>query len=534
VVLAVAALAAAASPAPSRAATATIGNDFSNPSTPSTFGACAPCTVFQATQPGATVTSPIDGVITSWRYRPGSAGDVYALRVLHPVGSQYTGAGTSATVTVPPSPGPGPSAPIVTTLPIRAGDRIGLQVVSPPGQGAPIVTPGATDMLGYFSVPDLADGSTRTPLFGSPSGQQLLVQATIAQSPLSSASIPACSNGQIPVTVSDVGGPGPASVHFKVDGGAESVVATNAAGVATVGVPQGRHSLEFWGQDRAGLQEVVHHTTSVLVDNPTVSISSDQRKSLYVTRERASVSVSASDSIGSLVSNPSQRGIHIYTRKAGFYNVQRTATNACGNSTTGTFNYQVLQRPVLGKSVTIGLVSGKVYLRLPAKGQGAAHASATRRPKFVPLVGIRGIPVGSTLDSRRGVVRIFTAANASSTKLSIADFTSGIFQSLQSRRLRGLSDINLTGGSFRGCSAKGASASRSRRVVRRVRGNGRGRFRTRGRYSAATVRGTIWDTIDRCDGTLTKVTRGVVVVRDLRKRRNITIRAGKSYLARAP
>ena len=60
------------------------------------------------------------------------------------------------------------------------------------------------------------------------------------------------------------------------------------------------------------------------------------------------------------------------------------------------------------------------------------------------------------------------------------------------------------------------------------------RFRTRGRYSAATVRGTIWDTIDRCDGTLTRVRRGVVVVRDFRKRRKITLRAGKSYLARAP
>ena len=61
-----------------------------------------------------------------------------------------------------------------------------------------------------------------------------------------------------------------------------------------------------------------------------------------------------------------------------------------------------------------------------------------------------------------------------------------------------------------------------------------GVFAPRGRYSAATVRGTIWDTIDRCDGTLTKVKRGVVVVRDNRKRRNITVRAGKSYLARAP
>jgi hypothetical protein len=322
-------------------------------------------------------------------------------------------------------------------------------------------------------------------------------------------------------------------VHFKVDGGAENVVATNAAGVATVGVPQGQHSLEFWGQNRGGVQEVVHHTTGVLVDNPTVTITSDQRKNLYVTGERASVSVSASDALG-LTTNPSQAGLAIDTSKPGFFTVQRTATNRCGHSTTATFSYQVLQRPVLGKSVTIGLVSGKVYLRLPPTAKGSAHTSAAKPRKFVPLVGIRDIPVGTTLDSRRGVVRIFTAANATSTKLGIADFNGGYFNSLQNRRLRGLSDIILTGGSFRSCSATGASASRSRRVVRRVRASGRGRFRTRGRYSAATVRGTIWETIDRCDGTLTKVTQGSVVVRDLRKRRNITVRAGKSYLARAP
>lgn len=60
----------------------------------------------------------------------------------------------------------------------------------------------------------------------------------------------------------------------------------------------------------------------------------------------------------------------------------------------------------------------------------------------------------------------------------------------------------------------------------------RGRFRTRGRNSSATVRGTVWITSDRCDGTLTKVRRGKVVVRDLRRKRDITLTAGKSYLAR--
>jgi hypothetical protein len=39
---------------------------------------------------------------------------------------------------------------------------------------------------------------------------------------------------------------------------------------------------------------------------------------------------------------------------------------------------------------------------------------------------------------------------------------------------------------------------------------------------------------DRCDGTLTAVSRGRVVVRDFRRKRNITVRAGKRYLAKAP
>ena len=71
---------------------------------------------------------------------------------------------------------------------------------------------------------------------------------------------------------------------------------------------------------------------------------------------------------------------------------------------------------------------------------------------------------------------------------------------------------------------------RSRRLLGNTR---RGRFRTRGRNSTATVRGTIWLTKDTCKGTLTVVRKGVVVVRDLRKRRTRTLRKGGRYLARA-
>ena len=58
---------------------------------------------------------------------------------------------------------------------------------------------------------------------------------------------------------------------------------------------------------------------------------------------------------------------------------------------------------------------------------------------------------------------------------------------------------------------------------------GKGKFRTRGQYSAATIRGTKWLVQDSCAGTLTQVKQGVVSVRDNVKGKTITLRAGKRY-----
>ena len=62
-------------------------------------------------------------------------------------------------------------------------------------------------------------------------------------------------------------------------------------------------------------------------------------------------------------------------------------------------------------------------------------------------------------------------------------------------------------------------------------GSGKGKFRTQGRYSAATVRGTIWLTQDRCDATLTTVVDGVVDVFDKSLNKTVAVGPGKSYLA---
>jgi hypothetical protein len=188
-------------------------------------------------------------------------------------------------------------------------------------------------------------------------------------------------------------------------------------------------------------------------------------------------------------------------------------------------------RPSLGRRVAVQPRAITLALQLPA-----AH-------RFVPLLDHVNIPVRSMIDTTAGPAKVTSSARVSGRRRRSGVFSAGLFQILQARRgrHRGITELRMRGSSFSGCGAgagarRGSSAAQrrlSRRAVRSLRANARGRFRTRGRYSAATVRGTKWVTTDRCDGTLTRVTRGRVAVRDFRRRRTIVVRAGKRYLARA-
>ena len=81
--------------------------------------------------------------------------------------------------------------------------------------------------------------------------------------------------------------------------------------------------------------------------------------------------------------------------------------------------------------------------------------------------------------------------------------------------------------------AAGSEQQAKRKPVRRLWGKGKGRFRTRGRYSSGTVRGTNWLTQDFCEGTLTRVVEGAVSVYDLVAKKGILVKPGKSYFAKA-
>jgi hypothetical protein len=199
-------------------------------------------------------------------------------------------------------------------------------------------------------------------------------------------------------------------------------------------------------------------------------------------------------------------------------------------------------------------VSGLVFVKVPAgnsvDGGSAAIASATfvKGKGFVPLTTLRGLPLGSEVDARRGTVEV-TTASATHGKLQSGTFAGGLFRVTQERSGidKGLTTLSLLEGAFPGAPsyARCRSATRaavdpaahaaaiSQRILQTLRASDRhGSFRTRGRYSAATVRGTVWETIDRCDGTLTIVRRGTVTVTDLIRHVTITVRAGQRYLAR--
>jgi hypothetical protein len=171
--------------------------------------------------------------------------------------------------------------------------------------------------------------------------------------------------------------------------------------------------------------------------------------------------------------------------------------------------------PVTGVTVNVEPVAGTVLVRLPGTD------------RFVPLSALASIPVGSTVDTTVGTVRL-TQARPEGTRES-AEFYEGVFTISQAPVGQAITVLRLDGGDFSECG--GSSAFFAEKPKRRLWGKGKGSFRTRGRLSAATVRGTTWYTADACDGTLTRVAEGTVAVTDFVRSVEIVLTAGQSYLA---
>ena len=229
-------------------------------------------------------------------------------------------------------------------------------------------------------------------------------------------------------------------------------------------------------------------------------------------------------------STPAPQGNAYGTTKpkpAGDDNGATTTTGDPGTDTTPTGDAGVptdlppAAAPVLDRSAAVAPVSGDVQVKLP----GGA---------YVPLSAGASIPMGATVDASGGAVELTSAHDASGTPQS-ATFRGGICKlESQSKGATPVTNLRLTDGNFTAACGRAALSFAKRPPVRELWGSGHGNFKTVGRYSAATVRGTIWLTRDTCDGTLTIVKRGVVAVRDNVHRITVLVHAGHSYFAQAP
>lgn len=178
--------------------------------------------------------------------------------------------------------------------------------------------------------------------------------------------------------------------------------------------------------------------------------------------------------------------------------------------------------PQLGERIDVAPIAGRVTINPPGPaGYQVLEEGAT-------------VPIGSIIDTRKGTVAITTELPAGSTQT--AEFWGERFKVGQRPDQRGLTDIMLRG-EMPKCgskgSAKGKIGTAKHKRKRRLWGRDtRGRWRTHGRGSQATTRGTSWVMQERCDGTYTRVTEGSIEVRDHYLKRTVVLNAGERYVAR--
>ena len=183
--------------------------------------------------------------------------------------------------------------------------------------------------------------------------------------------------------------------------------------------------------------------------------------------------------------------------------------------------------PKFAVSGNVAPVSGSVLVKLPGSSI------------FVSLTAIRQIPFGAIIDATAGKVTVTTVGPHG--VIQTITYSEGEFELTQGAN--GFVVATLVGGDFSVCPtarerthlARASSKYASRKhVVRKLWSEGHGKYSTKGNYAAGAVLGTRWLTEDLCDGTLIHVVTDHVAVTNLVNHRHLTVRAGRSYLAKAP
>jgi hypothetical protein len=245
------------------------------------------------------------------------------------------------------------------------------------------------------------------------------------------------------------------------------------------------------------------------------------------------------------------------------YHVRLVVTSSAGTVTSADQTFMTALAPApppptLGKTANLTPTSGTVLVKLPGgkSPYSLTRSAVTPVPSkglgFIPVTQARQVPIGTEIDSLRGTLNL-VVANGKPHHTQTAHLKGAIYTVSQTRtgRHKGLTTFTLKENAFPGapsyssCTSKQTNATAaalpfskkpklSSSILQTLRAtDNHGQFSTRGRYSAATVRGTDWGVEDRCNGTLTLVHRGTVNVLDFATRKTIAVHAGHSFLAAA-
>lgn len=201
-------------------------------------------------------------------------------------------------------------------------------------------------------------------------------------------------------------------------------------------------------------------------------------------------------------------------------------TNAAGVQATTTVT--VTPQPQYGRTVDLIPVAGTVSYRLPTS------------KAFLPLQSIVNVPARTEVNALHGTAAVVSAHNPANTPQT-GKFAGGRFVVSYRRPIVGtrtakhrLFVTQLRLSAPLRCTRRELQRGNRPARTRSLWGNGKGSFRTSGRYASATVRGTVWFTRDTCRSTTVHVRRGRVDVYDFLRRKHVIVRTGHSYTAIRP
>ena len=441
----------------------------------------------------------------------------------HPISVTITSVGTtlgSATVADSATVAP-PTAPVVT----------GLSPSSGPTAGGTSVTMTGNNLTGATAVKFGPNGATNVHVVNSG-------QITATSPP---------GTGTVDVTVTTPNGTSPASSVDRftyiappppppgaalaslpgVSGGAPTVTTSSGAGVAGVVNPGGAPTTAYF-QYGLDLSERGPGSSSTLYDQSTPP-----------------------QQVGSDFLNHTVTASLTGLLPAAVYDLRLVATNSAGTAFGPDITFKTRAMPppgppTLGRTFNISPVSGIVLIKIGGQ--------------FIPLTELRQIPANAIIDALHGSLKLTTAipggaggardavakGKKQKTRTQTGTFGGAVFKITQARSGagKGLATLAIVEGAFTGapsyslCTKHKAgdpsATAASVKTLQLLHAGAHGKFRTKGRYSAATVLGTKWTVADRCDGTFTHDITDSVKVTDFVRHKTIVLHAGQTYLAKRP